>query len=158
MKKIKVVLDGFSELFKGKPDEIDAFLGPYRHMSMIQIDYILRVINAEIKKSKKFDLKILPKHQLYEKHAIMAAFDLWGHELNIDGPKYSDVEYSKKISDLVEMVNFLLRDEIAYYFNNSPEGTVKNRYNCHIADVVGRLAKDFMDNKCAPWMAKNTPD
>ncbi|MDD5290235.1 MAG: hypothetical protein PHT40_03510 [Patescibacteria group bacterium] len=119
-----------------------------------QIYYILDVIQKEVAVSAKFGLIIQPEHLLKEKIIIMAVFNKNGQILNqfTEKNSYNDNLYSSTANFLVDMVCKLLSEEIGYYFDHTPPGEVKNRYNCHLSVLVAHLIRDFVDQKCVPYM------
>lgn len=142
----------FPKIFN-KKEEIDDFLGSYHNLSTKQIGYILEVIDREIKVSAKFGLKITPEHEKIEKHVIMVIFNEYGSTLNQRGKIYSGDQYSEMMQYLTQTVCIALKKEIDYYFDKTPEGETKNKYNCHLHSVITCLARDFMEEKCTPYMA-----
>lgn len=134
--------------------EHETYLNNFHHLSEKQIEYVIEVINEEIEKSAKFGLKLLPDDILKEKIALISIFDDIGQGLNKHGPAYSDGEYAETIKIINGNMKKIMQKEIAYYFDTTPPGETRNRYNCHLESVASRLAKDFMDKKCEPLMGK----
>jgi hypothetical protein len=134
------------------PPEYTQFLGGFNFLFSRQIEYIIDVINEELKKSRGFGLILTPEDELKEKIVILTIFNKWGQTLNKRGPSFAAKEYEQVIRDIQEGTRTLLKKELRKYFEATPPGETKTRYNCHLESVATRLARDFMDRKCVFWM------
>ena len=96
------------------------------------------IIDYEIEKSEnQFMFKILPEDQELEKAVIKSVFNRHWDEIKKCGE--SDESYSTTIRKIIELVSDQLEDRMRYYFNNTPPGETKTRYNCHLQSVVVML-------------------
>jgi len=146
------IKDKLRSFLEGKAPEYEQFLGGFNHLFSKQIEYIIDVINEELKKSRIFGLVLKPEDEFKEKIVVLTIFNKWGHTLNLQGQKISNQEYEDVIRILINIANELLKSELEYYFSSTSSREVKTRYNCHLESLVSRLAKDFMERRCIFWM------
>lgn len=97
--------------------EVHRFGPHFHHLFLDQIEYILNVINEEVKRSKKFGLVLRPEDILKEKMVFLALIDKCGgvialhHLLNQD---YEDT-WHKALAIIAE----LLANELKYYWDSN---------------------------------------
>ena len=125
--------------------EFDACCTLFNHLAMFQIEHAFVLIDEEIKIShEKFGLKILTHHKEKERTIILGALDQLGgvyafrKNYHIIGHGY----YQK----FSQVVFNALEDELKYYFDITPKGEVKSRYNAHLMCVLGRIFNEIMDD------------
>ncbi|NTW13787.1 MAG: hypothetical protein HGA31_02020 [Candidatus Moranbacteria bacterium] len=149
MKKIFVAL---MERIFPKQEEYEKFLPGFNRLAETQIRYVIDVINEELEKSRAFGLILTPEDEYEEKKVILVIFDHWGQTLNKRGETYSASEYEKVMGDLSSMARELLENQVKRHFDETPDGEVKTRYNCHLESVMSRLSRDFMEKRCIFYM------
>lgn len=106
-------------------------------------DIVNQFIDEAIIKSEKFGLKIRKEDILIEKSIVYDVFSKYNSQ--IEKMKWNEYEIlQRKI--LLEIYN-KLDEQIKYYFENSKKNEVRNKYNCHIEDVITNLFRYLDMNK-----------
>ena len=104
--------------------------------------YIDKVIDNEIKKSLKFGLKIMDCDILKEKAVINIVFDyLYDIIKNSNHFDYSPI---RKIA--MDVIFEELKDTIKYYYDLTINDDVRNKYNCHLTNIIDNLFIGISNN------------
>ncbi len=125
--------------------ERDYFLQQFQNLQAGEVDHFLKVINEEAEKSAGYGL-VIEKEDIYlEKATILSLVSyfggsVWVRDLRSQDQKGIDVNFQYCISRALEL-------PLKYYFEQTPEGEVKNRYNRHLDSLMSRILKDISDNK-----------
>lgn len=125
--------------------EIDQFLGGFRHLSSKEIRYVLDMVDDEVRKSRRFGLKIRKEDVFKEKTSFLYALDFRGGIIAIRQEFDDKPEMLFRL--LSEYIFSFFSEEVKFYFENTPPGQVKNRYNCHLTSLIGRVANDVLDDR-----------
>ncbi|NTW13794.1 MAG: hypothetical protein HGA31_02055 [Candidatus Moranbacteria bacterium] len=136
----------------GKKGNDERLLCGFDRLSEMQIRYVLDVIDQEIRKSGNFGLVLRSEDEYREKVTVLTIFDHFGQSLNDKGEILSGSEYEAAMRDVSVMAYEILKDQLARYFDETPEGGTRNRYACHVESVMSRLSRDFLDKRCVSSM------
>ncbi len=105
--------------------------------------YINNIVDDEVKKSLTMELNIKDEDIKREKSVLYFAFKNKVQDIKLA----DDYNYSLIVREIHNQISDKLAPQLKYYFDNSKEGEVKNKYNCHLNSVVSRIMMDISNNK-----------
>jgi len=96
-----------------------------------------KIIDNQVCLTSKFGLKIRKEDINKERVIVHELFTKYEGELN-----WNNYESIQRIitNELLKRMN----NELRYYFNNTPQGETKSRYNIHLQYIINNIFRQFV--------------
>lgn len=105
-----------------------------------EYSFINSVIEENIEKSSNFGLILRQEDIDMEKRVIIETFSKYGLKKMLD---YTENEYNTIYRQITDEIFSRLEDQLRYYFYSTPKNEVKNRYNCHLNNIISEIFLKF---------------